>query len=135
MAEILIKNMTLPTEDEQVNITILSDGSVIEHFKNESGKVSSYRSGGVKAIEVPPHGRLIDGDKLERRLKYVACDNCYPNSEDDCSGCSMKNIVNEVTIMTTIIEADDSFAKELKKYDEKIAQQKVEKIKSAVSRG
>lgn len=62
--DVLIKNMTLPTEDEQVNITILSDGSVIEHFRNESGKWSSYRSGGVTAIELPPHGRLIDADML-----------------------------------------------------------------------
>ena len=58
--DVLIKNMTLPTEDEQINLTILSDGSVIEHFKNESGKWSSYRSGGVKAIELPPHGDLKD---------------------------------------------------------------------------
>lgn len=63
MAEILIKNMILPIEGEQINITILSDGSVIEHFKNESGTWSSYRSGGVKAIEVPPHGRLIEENK------------------------------------------------------------------------
>ena len=57
--DVLIKNMVLPTEDEQVNITILSDGSVIEHFRNESGKWSSYRSGGVTAIELPTYGRLV----------------------------------------------------------------------------
>lgn len=62
--DILIKNIGLPTEDEQINLTILSDGTVIEHFRNESGKWSSYRSGGVTAIELPPHGRLIDADEL-----------------------------------------------------------------------
>lgn len=67
--DVLIKNMTLPTDDEQVNITILSDGSVIEHFRNESGKWSSYRSGGVTAIELPPHGRLIDVEPIEKEVK------------------------------------------------------------------
>ena len=68
MADILIKNIELPTEDEQVNITILSDGSVIEHFRNESGKWSSYRSGGVTAIELPPHGDLGDLSEVSMTL-------------------------------------------------------------------
>lgn len=67
--DILIKNMVLPTEDEQVNITILSDGSVIEHFRNESGKWSSYRSGGVTAIELPEHGDLIERSPLVQKIK------------------------------------------------------------------
>lgn len=128
MSEILIKDMELPKERKM--FVIERDGSVWEQISD-----TSYFRTGYKAVELPPHGRLIDGDRLERRLKYVSCDNCYPNSEDDCSGCSMKNIVNEVKIMTTIIEADDSFAKELKKYDEKVTRQKVENIKSAGSRG
>lgn len=69
MADLLITNIGMPTERESLNLTILSDGSVIEHFKNESGKWSSYRSGGVKAIEVPTHGRLIDADVIGNRLR------------------------------------------------------------------
>ncbi|GEM_PF-6226597 len=63
--EVLIKNYALPQEGEQVSITILSDGSVIEHFKTgNNGSWSSYKSGGVKAIELPPHGDLIDRMEL-----------------------------------------------------------------------
>lgn len=72
--------------------------------------------------EIPDeHGRLIDGDKLERRIKYVSCDNCHPQSKDDCRGCGMRKIVDEVESMTTIVEATEDFAKELEKYDEKVA--------------
>ena len=60
MADVLIKNMVLPTEAEQVNITILSDGSVIEHFRNESGRWSSYRRGGAKAIPIPIRKELCE---------------------------------------------------------------------------
>ena len=70
MSDILIKNMEMPTEGERLNLTILSDGSVIEHFRNESGKWSSYRTAGVKAIEVPTHGRLIDADILRMKYEY-----------------------------------------------------------------
>ena len=76
--EVLIKNYALPQEGEQVSITILSDGSVIEHFRNESGRWDSYRSGGLKAIELPSHGDLIDidlaiEDFAEKHCRYGAC--------------------------------------------------------------
>ena len=36
----------------EISLTILSDGSVIEHFLDGDGRWSSYRSGGVKAIPI-----------------------------------------------------------------------------------
>ena len=69
--DILIKNLGLPSEGKRIDITILSDGSVIEHFPDGGGKWSSYRSGGVTAIELQPHGRCIDADQLQDVLRLV----------------------------------------------------------------
>lgn len=71
--DILIKNLDMPLEDEQINLTILSDGTVIEHFRNEGGKWSSYRSGGVTAIELPPHGDLIERSKVHEAITQAYC--------------------------------------------------------------
>lgn len=64
MAEILITNMKLPEEGEVLRLEILSDGSVIEVFKNECGGWNKYRSGGVKAKEIASHGTLKDTDRI-----------------------------------------------------------------------
>ncbi len=54
MAEILIPNIDLPTE-ERIQLSIYPDGTVINH---STLKVEKSRS---KAIELPPHGDLKDG--------------------------------------------------------------------------
>ena len=64
MSDLLIKNMDLPTKHEQLNITIFSDGSVLEDFRDGSRMWNTFRSDGVEAIKVPSHGRLIDAYKL-----------------------------------------------------------------------
>lgn len=51
MADVLIKNMEMPKEGCHHTLSIYSDGSV------EIGRRNNYR-----AIELPPHGRLIDAD-------------------------------------------------------------------------
>lgn len=62
MAELLIDNMRLPKNLYEAHIII-----------KPNGDVQDYLNGAVfaKAIELPPHGRLIDADKLlaERKKK------------------------------------------------------------------
>lgn len=56
MSDVLIKNIEMPKET-QCCYTIFPNGKVIVHW---DGKVL----GEAKAIELPPHGRLIDADRL-----------------------------------------------------------------------
>lgn len=56
--DILIKNMTLPKKGNLLMVAIFSDGSVDWKRKDE---MKTHRT---TAIELPPHGRLIDADEL-----------------------------------------------------------------------
>lgn len=58
--DILIKGMEMPTGDDDVKLIINSDGSV---HRIIGWAVSEKMN--AKAIELPPHGRLIDADELE----------------------------------------------------------------------
>lgn len=105
MADLLITNIGKPTEGERLNLTIRSDGSVIEHFYDAGiGKWSSYRSGGVKAKEIPPHERLISADKLaDQYFKYLVA--CYPMM-DMAKAKELVGAVKEaVKIAPTVLEA------------------------------
>lgn len=56
---IYIKGMKLPSEERQGELLILtSDGRCVDIFSKE-----------YQAVEVPPHGRLIDADALIADLK------------------------------------------------------------------
>ena len=80
--DILIKNMGLPTEGKQIRLTILSDGSVVEHLPDGGGKWRSYRSGGVKAVALPEHGRLGDLDLVEEWMRKKHKENDCPFNID-----------------------------------------------------
>ena len=56
MSDILIKNMEMPKGDEDVKIIINADGSVYRII----GWAVSEKKKNAKAIELPPHGRLMD---------------------------------------------------------------------------
>ena len=59
MADILIKDMEMPKGFYPLVLIINSDGSVEEIVDSEEiNKIDS------KAVEVPPHGRLIDAKLL-----------------------------------------------------------------------
>lgn len=70
--DILIKNMEMPSEGRIINLTICSDGSVINNLPDAGGKMSSYRSERVKAIALPERGRLIIADALLEKLEKIA---------------------------------------------------------------
>ena len=68
--DILIKNINMPSEGRIINLTICSDGSVINNLPDAGGKMSSYRSERVKAVALPSHGRLCDLDSLIEHETY-----------------------------------------------------------------
>lgn len=55
---ILIRGMEMPTGERPVHIEIHRDGTVIQWKLYESDEIIGT------AVEVPPHGRLIDADAL-----------------------------------------------------------------------
>ena len=59
---ILIKGMKMPKDGDWVNINICSDGSVY-FIKSASNGFVFYGVRKGEAIEIPPHGRLIDADE------------------------------------------------------------------------
>lgn len=75
---ILIKDMELPTEEEISKcIIIRHDGEVwIVEFDNliDGGYVACYPTNPMRAIPVPPHGRLIDADALKEYCKEAIAD-------------------------------------------------------------
>lgn len=60
--DILIKNMEMPKGDIPLVLIINSDGSVDEIDGSDEINATD-----AKAIEIPPHGRLIDADVLIKR--------------------------------------------------------------------
>ena len=61
---VLIRGMEMPTGNECLILTIYPDGQCFEHVYNGSFGSREER----KAVPVPPHGRLIDKDKLMMSL-------------------------------------------------------------------
>ena len=59
MTEILIRGMDMPKNGSTVSLRIFADGKVWVN-----GAPSGFEA---KAIELPPHGRLIDADRLLAR--------------------------------------------------------------------
>ena len=51
-------------------------------------------------IEVPPHGRLIDGDELKSKFRHG-------NGDDDADSAWISTIRRFITQADTIIEAED----------------------------
>lgn len=63
--DVLIKNMELPKKCDMLMVAIFSDGSV--DFKGR-GEIKTHRT---KAIELPPHGQLIDRDAVLKKYNHV----------------------------------------------------------------
>ena len=62
---ILIKGMEMPTGERPVHIEIHRDGTVLQWKFGESDEIIGT------AVEVPPHGDLIDRDELKENGELV----------------------------------------------------------------
>ncbi len=92
MSDILIKNMEMPKEGCHHTLSIYADGSV------EIGSKNNYM-----AIELPPHGRLIDADKLAKSLELWG----YSAVDRYCTMTISNAIVKEILSQApTVLEAN-----------------------------
>ena len=93
MADILIKGMEMPKGDEDLRIIINSDGSI---HRIIGWAISEKKA---TAIELPPHGRLVDGDKLltdhnpNENWDYMVLECIIRNAQTvvEASGCEKHN--------------------------------------------
>lgn len=88
--DILIKGMEMPTEGKRIDLTILSDGSVIELYPCDGE--------GHKAVALPEHGDLIDVNKL-----------CKASLEIDnyCCDPAFSELLHAIWAAPVIVEASD----------------------------
>lgn len=63
--DILIKNIEIPKE-KYIRVEIHHDGSM---YVQKNGYYSFYVKSQDKAIELPPHGRLIDADAIISKIE------------------------------------------------------------------
>ena len=93
--DILIKNMKMP-KNYPYRLTLHSDGHVEDH--------TGYSGHGhYQAIELPPHGDLI-----ERSSVYKVLDDriaFYKEAGDEYNACNIACIEGDIVVMPTIIEA------------------------------
>ena len=57
---VLIKGMEMPTDGNETIIRIQTDGTVLDQYGHHLV---------ITAVPVPKHGRLVDADALERRIR------------------------------------------------------------------
>ena len=92
---ILIKGMEMP-KDKEIILRIDEEGQVYNIYGEYPTKI-------YEAIEIPPHGRLIDADALIELLKE--CEDVLDNSEMFPS-LVLVGIINDIKKAPTIIESE-----------------------------
>ena len=100
---ILIKNIKMPT-DEPLLVKINSDGTVSTTARNNYKK--------YEAVELPPHGRLIDADALIARIRRAK--ELQPELSDLYENEALEMLL-WVGTEPTIIEAEKPFYESLKR--------------------
>lgn len=90
---VLISGMNLPKRREEVFLfAVDSDGRVFGWRSNELP--------GCKAIELPPHGRLIDVDKIGLTdFEIIMCNGNYRNG--------LQILLDRIETTPTVIEAEN----------------------------
>ena len=97
---ILIKGMKMPTGERPVHIEIHRDGTVLQWKFNESDEIIGT------AVEVPPHGRLGDLDRLEQMFADI--DNApYSGFDGTEPFYSAEDAAQIIRLAPTIIPAEE----------------------------
>ena len=78
---ILIKGMKMPKDSYYIDIRLFSDG-----WAHISTDEPPYYNRAFEAIELPPHGRLIDAGALRQAMYHEAFETDTPMQRWD-SGC------------------------------------------------
>lgn len=112
---ILIKGMEMPKDCNKCPMTV--DGYCrIIGYPNGDALNKRYKPLWCPLVEIPPHGRLIDADRLGRWMcrhkngKAKTCDRCeaYWNGNNINTNCSEVKLwaLRLINDMPTIIEAE-----------------------------
>lgn len=82
---ILIKNMEMPKDGTFSIVHIYSDGHVSMPVWGKGMQIVS----GIIAVPVPPHGRLVDADSMEKEV----CGGCVHGKHKyaNCIDCALAN--------------------------------------------
>ena len=95
---VYIKGLKLPSEQRQGELLILtSDGRCVDVFSKE-----------YQAVEVPPHGRLIDADAFTKD-ECNSCDGACETILCGCLKCKMDcrcEFMKDIADAPTIIEEE-----------------------------
>ena len=101
MADLLIQGMHLPKLGHVTTITIYHDGTVADKM----GNVET-----VKAVELPPHGKLKDADLLQEALSIVLSLVMTPDLTDKEIALVQRTIgavSSAINEMETVLEASE----------------------------
>ena len=110
---ILIKGIKLPTHPDELRLIIRPNGQVIICRRTEWDE--------TEAIELPPHGRLIDADAFEADRRKNYCEDCerrkgkkngkwtfvYEIGGVACLPCGIEDVLDDLEDAPTIIEEEE----------------------------
>lgn len=97
MADILIRGMEMPKDKISICAFINYDGKVLfadQYWEKQNDQWSIFHQ--TTAIELPPHGRLIDADALLKNVKLLNVHYSYREVVES----------KDIYAMPTIIPAD-----------------------------
>lgn len=102
---ILITGMEMPHQGEFSHVRIYDNGDVTVEV--DTGK-EVYEAVIAHAVQIPPHGRLIDADALRAKMYHEAFETDTPMQKWD-SGCWIRYKLFEMTEESapTIIPAEE----------------------------
>ena len=103
MSDILIKNMELPKGNDYLHL-IIQGGKV--HTAISCGHLTTDKLNVADAIEVKPHGRLTDADKLaDEYMRYLIY--CFPSMQVSTVNELVSAVKEAVKIAPTVLEASE----------------------------
>lgn len=93
---VIVKGMKMPPKGEYTaTIYVDSDGTAYIDFNSREMNEYTVYDGKCDLVEVPPHGRLIDADELEKCGEIVKQDQGYYYVK----GIALTSIYNAPTII------------------------------------
>ncbi len=96
MSDILIKDMEMPKGND---VLIVDSAGTIAKLDTWTGKREAINPLKVKAIELPPHGRLVDIDQLIRKFRLWGLASVRRNNVETA------DLLEDITETDIVLEA------------------------------
>ena len=111
---ILIKGTKMPKNCEECQSTLglFADECPLfaefpKKFDFDPEIYHNRRYDGCPLVEIPPHGRLIDADKLLERIKRDFDTKCIFNNEEEAYQSAIEDIEFIIDCASTVIESEE----------------------------